>query len=134
MVVRVAFSTDDGKLLVDDHFGEGKYFHIYDIGRDTYRLVDIRENKSGEEREHGDPLKAKKIAEILRDVDVLVGYRMGPNINRMKKRFLPIVSRTRDIHENIKLITRNMDEVMKLLNEKNIIVIMEKDGKIRIVR
>jgi predicted Fe-Mo cluster-binding NifX family protein len=133
MDLRVAFSTDDGKLLVDDHFGEGKFFYIYIVNDEVSRLVDIKENRSGAERVHGDPVKARKIAEILGDVDLIVGYRMGPNINRMKRRYLPIVSRSRDINTNIMLLRKNLDKIREYLNRKGIILIMEKNGEIRVV-
>ncbi len=134
LALRIAFSTNDGELLVDDHFGEGRYFYIYEyVPGEGFKLVDKRINTSGEEEIHGDPIKAMKIAEILKDVDILVGYRMGPNVTRMKKRFLPIVSRTRSIRETLELLSRNIEMLGKLLERKNVIVIMEKDGSIRVV-
>ncbi len=35
---------------------------------------------------HGDPNKAGVIGNLLKEVDALVAFRMGPNVLRMKKK------------------------------------------------
>ncbi len=131
--IRIAFSTNNGDLLVDEHFGEGKYFDIYEIRDNDIVFVERRINTSIEEEEHGDPVKAGKILEILKDVDIAIGYRMGPNILRIKKKLLPIVTRHRSIGKNIELLKLNMEHLMKILELRDIIVILDENGRLRII-
>ncbi len=70
---------------------------------------------------------------ILRDIHALVGYRMGPNINMIKKHFLPIVSRHKRIEQNIEILNKNYNIISELYMKKNIIVIIELDSKLRIL-
>jgi predicted Fe-Mo cluster-binding NifX family protein len=131
--IKIAFSTNNGDLLVNDHFGEGKYFDIYEIRNGNIVFIERRVNTSGEEEKHGDPIKAKKILEILKDVDIAIGYRMGPNILRIKKKLLPIVTRHRSISKNIELLKLNMEHLMKILELRDIIVILDENGRLRII-
>jgi predicted Fe-Mo cluster-binding NifX family protein len=131
--IRIAFSTNNGDLLVDDHFGDGKYFDIYEVRNDNIVFVERRINTSGEEEKHGDPVKARKILEILKDVDIAIGYRMGPNILRIKKKLLPIVTRHRSISRNIELLKLNMEYLMKIIELRDIIVILDENGRLRII-
>ena len=131
--MRIAFASNDGMLLADSHFGDAKYFYIYEINGKEYIFVEKRENTTGEELEHGDEKKAQSIMNILRDVHVLVGYRMGPNINRIKKHFLPIVSRHKRIERNIEILNKKYNIISELYMKKNIIVIIELGSKLRII-
>ncbi len=131
--MRIAFASNDGILLADSHFGDAKYFYIYEINEKEHRFVEKRENTTGEELEHDDEIKAQNIMSILRDVHVLVGYRMGPNINRIKKHFLPIVSRHKRIERNIEILNMNYNIIRDLCNKRNIIIIIELDSKLRII-
>ena len=52
----------------------------------------------------------------MKNVDVLVGKRFGPNLPRLLKKFVCIVARTDTIRNAITLIHNNMDRIAK---EKN---------------
>jgi len=61
----IAFGTDDGKNLNNDHVGMAKYFHVYEFSNSKRGLVEKRENTrfTGDETmKHGDPEKAKATA------------------------------------------------------------------------
>ena len=105
----------DRWVITDDHFGEGEKFLIYrwDLSKNSLELIEERENTAGEERFHGDPQKAQKISGILPDVQVLVGRAMGPNIKRMRKRYLPVISRIADVEETLEKLVGFRDEVLK---------------------
>ncbi len=132
-MVKVAVASDDGEKLKKDHFGEAKYFFIYEISEKEIKFLERRENTSKEERFHGDPEKAKSIGEILRDVDILLGFQMGPNVQRMKERFLTVISRYEDIKENLEIIKENIERFEDLVKEKGKIVIINKGPKIVVV-
>ncbi len=130
-MMRIAFSTDDGKNLIKDHFGEGKKFLVFEVSEYGVKFLEERANLSEEEKFHGDPSKAKKISEILKDVDVLVGFAMGPNIKRMRQKFLPVISRYESIEENLQIIKERIDEFEKFLVESpKPIVIINKGPKL----
>ncbi len=123
--LRVAFATDDGAELVKEHFGDAEKFLIYDIDDNSSLLVEERENNSPEERMHGDPKKAGRISDILKDADVLVGFTMGPNIVRMRKRFVPVISPERNIKKSIELLRARLTEVRgELSNEEKKVIML----------
>ena len=131
--MKVVFSTNDGKLIINDHFGEGKFFDVYEINEESEKFLERRNNTSKEERFHGDPLKAAGIGKILSDADILVGFQMGPNIQRMKSKFLTVISRYREIKKVIEIIKKNFEKFQDLLKEKNKIVIINENEKIIVV-
>jgi len=126
--MRVAVSTEDGKSLTNDHFGEGKFFLIYEISRDGYKLLEKRKNTSPEEEEHGSEIKARGIISILNDVPTLLGVQFGPNIMRIKEKFLPIVSREREIKRALSLLVKNYDSLKKMKDSRNIVLILDENG------
>ncbi len=38
--MRIAFASNDGILLADSHFGDAKYFYIYEINGKEYIFVE----------------------------------------------------------------------------------------------
>ncbi len=128
----VAVSTNDGETLTRDHFGDGKYFYIYKLDNGRYELLDKIENKSPEEAFHGDPKKARAIGQMLSKagVQVLVGFAMGPNIIRMRKQFVPVISRCTGIDDSLKELTLKYDSLYDEINklgEKEVIFICQKE-------
>ncbi len=115
----VAFGTDDGENLNNDHVGMAKYYHVYKFFNGKEELVERRKNvefKGDETMKHGDPEKAKATSSVLENVDVLVGKKFGPNLPRLLKKVVCIVVRAHDIGNAIELIHNNMDKVVE---EKN---------------
>jgi predicted Fe-Mo cluster-binding NifX family protein len=103
MKVKLACGTDNETEFTNGHFGSSKYFLIYDFDLETkdLRLLKRIENSSQEEEKHGDIKKAKSVSELLKNVFVLVAFRYGPNIIRIKKRFVPIISREKNIDKTL---------------------------------
>jgi len=103
MKVKLACGTDNETEFTNGHFGSSKYFLIYDFDLETKDLRFLKriENSSQEEEKHGDIKKAKSVSELLKNVFVLVAFRYGPNIIRIKKRFVPIISREKNIDKTL---------------------------------
>jgi len=103
MKIKLACGTDNGIDLTNEHFGSSKYFLIYEFDLETKDLRFIKriENSTQEEEKHGDTKKAKSVSELLKNVFVLVAFRYGPNIIRIKKRFVPIISREKNIEKTL---------------------------------
>jgi len=113
MKLLIAFGTDDGKNLNNDHVGMAKYFYVYEFSNGKEQLVERRENVlfKGDESIHGDPEKAKATSSVLGGVDVLVGRKFGPNLPRLVKRFVCVLVRTDTITRAIQAIHHNMDRI-----------------------
>ena len=113
----IAIGTDDGKTIKsDDHVGMSKYFQIWKYSDGELTFLEKRENvkyKEDETRIHGDPGKAKATASALTGVEVLIGKRFGPNITRLKNRFVCAVIRDESIEEGNKLIKENINEILE---------------------
>ena len=120
MSLLIAFGTDDGKNLNDDHVGNAKQFLVYRFSEGKEEFVEKRENPKFAEDEslkHGDPAKAANVGSVLNGVDVIVGKRFGPNIVRMKKKFVCVIART-----------DSLEDARKIVGE-NIAIIEEEKGK-----
>jgi len=118
MTFLVAFGTDDGKNLNNDHVGMAEYFYVYEFSNVKTELVEKRENVQfkGDESVHGDPEKAKATSSVLEGVDVLAGRKFGPNLPRLLTKFVCVVVRTSTIATAIEAVHNNMDRIEE---EKN---------------
>lgn len=116
MGLLIAFGTDDGAHLNDDHVGMAKEFHVYEFSDGSGELVERRQNSSftgDESMKHGDPAKAKATSSVLRNVDVLVGKKFGPNLPRLLKKFVCVVVRTDDLQIAMDAVRGHMDEIVE---------------------
>jgi len=112
----VAFGTDDGEHLNKDHVGMAKIFLVYKFTDAIQELVQTRENskfKGDETIKHGDPKKAKATASVLQNIDVLVGKRFGPNLTRLIKKLLCVITRVDRIDASIQLIHDNIELILE---------------------
>jgi predicted Fe-Mo cluster-binding NifX family protein len=120
MKLLIAFGTDDGKNLNNDHVGMAQYYYVYEFSNDRENLVEKRENTrfTGDETmEHGDPEKAKATSSVLEGVDVLVGRKFGPNLPRLLGKFVCILVRTSAIATAIEAVHNNMDRITEERNK-----------------
>jgi predicted Fe-Mo cluster-binding NifX family protein len=103
MKIKLVCGSDNETEFCNEHFGSSKYFLIYEFDLETNDLRFLKriENSTQEEEKHGDIKKAKSVSELLKNVSVLVAFRYGPNIIRIKKRFVPIISREKNIEKTL---------------------------------
>jgi len=117
-----AVGTDDEKKIKsDDHVGMSKYFQIWEYSNGKMGFLEKRKNvkyKEDEGKVHGDPGKAKATSSVLANVDVLVGKMFGPNIIRLKIKFVSIVIREPLIKKAIEIIKENINEIVEEKNKK----------------
>jgi len=117
----IAFGTDDGKNLNNDHVGMAQYYYVYEFSDGREKLVEKRENtrfEGDETMKHGDPEKAKATSSVLKGVDVLVGRKFGPNLPRLLGKFVCILVRTNTITSAIEAIHNNMDRIAEENNRE----------------
>ncbi|PMP74681.1 MAG: dinitrogenase iron-molybdenum cofactor [Aciduliprofundum sp.] len=116
--LRISVGMQDENLLYDGHYGDSSFFLIFDLDENgNCVFVERRENTKIEEHSHGDINKFNEIIRLLRDVDVLVAYRMGPNFINIRERSnkVPFLTRTRDFNESLEMVRKNFEN---LWNEK----------------
>ena len=112
--LKVAFATDNGKTFMDRHFGDADFYDIYEIDGDkTYFIKRIDNKVDKEEEVHADPKKAKGISKLLlnENVNVVVSKIFGPNIKRIKKKFVCIVVKGEEIEEGLNKIYVNIEKI-----------------------
>jgi len=121
MKLLIAFGTDDGKNLNNDHVGMAKYFYVYEFSSSKEQLVERRENvrfEGDETMKHGDPEKAKVTSSVLEGVDVLVGRKFGPNLPRLVRKFVCVLARTSTLTSAIEAVHNNMDRIAEEKNKE----------------
>jgi len=114
--LKVAFATDDGKTFMNRHFGDAKYYHIYEIDNENAEFIKKISNTTEEEEDvHADPKKAKGISNLLleEDVSVVVSKIFGPNIVRIKKKFVCIIIEEKTIENSIDILKSNYLTISK---------------------
>lgn len=123
MKIKLACGTDNGTEFTDKHFGSSKYFLIYDFDLETKDLRFLKriENSTQEEEKHGDIKKAKSVSELLENVFVLVAFRYGPNIIRIKKRFVPIISREKNIEKTLNKVKLCSNKIKSEIEKEKVI-------------
>jgi len=114
MKIRIACGTDDGTHFTKNHFGDAQYYLVYELDTQDNEISFIRKmaNITPDEDTHGDPRKAKKISELMKDIDVLMGFAMGTNIARVRKAFVPAISRESEIAKAIENLKGHIAEML----------------------
>ncbi len=113
MKIKLACGTDNEVELTNKHFGSSKYFLIYELNLENkdLKFLEEIENSTLKEEKHGDIKKAKSISELLKNVFVLVAFKYGPNIKRIKKKFIPIISREKNIEKILNKVKHFSNEI-----------------------
>ncbi len=105
-IIEFAVGTDDKVNFSSDHFGSAHFFMIYSLNLKTGEIVLLNtiDNVTPDEDRHGDPLKAQNVSELLKEISIFIGKEMGPNVARIRQRFIPIISLTDSIDHALSLI------------------------------
>ncbi len=109
-----AFATDNGKDMMTRHFGDARYYDIYKISSSDSVYIGRIDNTVDEEDDvHADPEKARGIKGILKqhNVQVCVSPVFGPNIKRIKKHFVCIVSGNVNIELAVKHTQHSIENI-----------------------
>lgn len=109
-----AFANDDGENLMNRHFGDAEFYDIYEISNFNFQFIKRIENSSVEESGHMDEKKAKGLSKILKEsgVTIVISKKFGPNIIRIKSKFVCIILNIDKINEAIKIIKNNFTEIL----------------------
>jgi len=120
MNLLVAIATNDSKNFITEHFGDADYYDIYTLNNKTIEFIKQISNTTEEEEDiHADPKKAKGITGLLKkeNVQVVVSKIFGPNLKRIKSKFVCIISQAENINickddliNNIDIITKEWEK------------------------
>lgn len=114
---RVACATNDGSHFVSSHFGDAEHYDIYEVSPEKINFSKRIDNTTPEEEEevHADPRKAKGIAEILKseNIEVATTKVFGPNIMRIKSKFVCILSGTEEIEIGLEKVRQNFSRIVE---------------------
>lgn len=134
MKVKLACGTDNTSEFTREHFGSSKYFLIYEYDLETKDLIFLEKviNSTEEEEKHGDSKKAKSVSELLKNVFIFVAFSYGPNIIQIRKKFIPIISREKNITNALNKIKQYNDRIKSEIEkeksiEKDIIYIKKEN-------
>lgn len=118
--MKIAFAADNEGSFIDRHFGDSEYYYIYEMTSSGIEYLKKIENTTEEDNEeiHADPVKAKGVTEMLRneDIRVVVAKVFGPNIKRIKKKFVCVIMNDENISDSIKKVYQKSELI---LNEWN---------------
>lgn len=109
----IACATDDGKRLINRHFGDAKRYDLYELKETTAHFIQSIDNSVPEEQQHADPEKAQNIGGLLKPagVQVLVSGQFGPNIKRVRKKFVPVIIREFEISKALEMLQRHFFKI-----------------------
>ena len=135
--ILIACATNDRENLINDHFGEAKYFMIYRLYPDRWEHVETITNQvtgeydhseggahhhrhgHGHSSGHGEGDKAMAILENFkeRQADVFISRRFGPNIVTVRQYILPVVIRNGEtLEEGLRLCQEYFKQLVQQLN------------------
>ncbi|MCD6321668.1 MAG: hypothetical protein J7L77_01460 [Clostridiales bacterium] len=112
--MKVAFATNDGKTYNDTHFGDSDYYDLYELRETEAVFLERISNTVDEEEEvHADPKKAKGIMDLLikNGVHTVISKVFGPNIKRIKKKFVCILMNNACLDDSISFLCKNLESV-----------------------
>jgi predicted Fe-Mo cluster-binding NifX family protein len=116
MDLLIAFSTNDGKTMINEHAGQAKYFDVYRFSNKGTEFVERRDNSklNGDKTlKHGDPKKAQATLGSLQAIHVLVARKFGPNLPRLLKKLLCVLVKANTISDAVEILKKHMEAVSK---------------------
>lgn len=100
-MLHIACATDDGVHFSSHHFGDAQRYLVFAIDLDTGDATEQAgfSNIPFTEAHHGDKNKAQHMAAQLKSnkIQALAAWAIGQNIQRMRRKFVPVISRIKNI-------------------------------------
>lgn len=113
--MKIVFATDDGLTFMDRHFGDAEFYEVFEVSKDDFKPVKriINSTEEDDDDPHGDIVKAKGVSGLFKDEDikVLVSKVFGPNIKRMKKKFVCVLINSDTLANGIKKVQEIMPKI-----------------------
>ena len=110
-----AIASNDGDNYTDTHFGDAKYYLLYEFSADSAESLKTISNTTKPDKEdiHGDPQKAGSVMQMLKkeNVQVVAAGVFGPNIKRIKNQFVCLLMGQGAISQSIPHIINNYNTI-----------------------
>ena len=115
----IACATDDSITFVDRHFGDANHYNIYELSPEGHVFIGVVHNTTEGEEMHADPKKAKGISQMLKskNVHVVMAKVFGPNIKRIRKIFVSVVSQEQTIIDAMNVLLTEFELLEKTSND-----------------
>lgn len=119
--IRAAIATDEGTTCITRHFGDARYYDLYDVNQSGVHFVgrlentvDVEEN----EESHGDIKKASGIGSLLKQqrVNTAVSKVFGPNIKRLIKNYACVIVSEDSITKVLEMLAREQSSLCDALD------------------
>ena len=110
----VAYATSDGHQLTDEHFGSAHMYVLHRCSKHGCVFVANVANTTIVEHHDGDSRKATSVRDLLAShgVAVAVARYFGPNIKRIRRDVVPLITDVVDVADAATLLARKWDEVL----------------------
>lgn len=108
--MKTAVGSDDKKTIRKGHFGESKYYIVFEILNGEIKSKELRENpRNPEINHHG---KAHDIIELLRDCGIFMGRSMGKkSMTKIAEKNIDcIITKTEEIDQAVTKFLDGEDE------------------------
>jgi len=116
-----AVASNDGINYTDTHFGDAKCYILYEITSASGEFVKIITNATEHDKEeiHADPQKAGSVVNMLKkeNVQVVASGVFGPNIKRIKSKFVCLLIDQGSISNSIPHIINNYNAIAEEWNK-----------------
>jgi len=110
-----AIASNDGINYTDTHFGDAKYYLLYEFSADSAESLKTINNTSEQDKEeiHADPKKAGSVVKMLKKekVHVVAAGVFGPNIKQIKSKFVCLLMDQGTISQSIPHIINNYSAI-----------------------
>lgn len=101
--LHIACATDNGQDFSPNHFGAAKAYRIFACDTDAGSLEELAgfSNIPFAEEAHGSDAKAQHMGQQLKahKIQAIVAWAIGANIKKMRLKFVPVLSRVRNIDQ-----------------------------------
>ena len=119
--IRAAIATDEGTTCITRHFGDARYYDLYDVNQSGVHFVGRLENTvdvEEDENAHGDKRKASGIGSLLKQqrVNTAVSKVFGPNIKRLIKNYACVLVSEDSIDGVLKTLAREQSSLCDALD------------------
>ncbi len=106
--MKIAIGMSDKEIVNDDHFGQSKFFNIYEYENGNFEKIEERQNPKYGVHQHA---KVSDMLEFLDDCKVWSGGSMGKgSYNKLKEMgYIPIIVKSLKIDEALKEIKRVLE-------------------------
>jgi len=128
MNLQIALGVNENKEFSNNHYGDSHCFLIYEWVEDKFQFKEERINTKFNEEKHGGEKKAQHIASQLPQVPILVAKVFGPNIVKMRKKYVPVITRLDSVEKTLQKLENMFNELsrgIKKEGNKDIIYLKE---------